>query len=158
MMNMKLENNKNNINKAYAEVYEIINLLGAEYRDKIPAKVIDFLQNNKDDNYIVILDPEIPLEDQCLLKDTINILALIKKDYWCDSKEERDQFFSILRENEKKSKEKYSIDKLFNNKKNEQDYEQTQPENEKSLWVITENKKWYNRIFKFLKSFLGRKI
>ena len=122
MMNMKLENNKNNINKAYAEVYEIINLLGAEYRDKIPAKVIDFLQNNKDDNYIVILDPEIPLEDQCLLKDTINILALIKKDYWCDSKEERDQFFSILRENEKKSKEKYSIDKLFNNKKNEQDY------------------------------------
>lgn len=42
MMNMKLENNKNNINKAYAEVYEIINLLGAEYRDKIPAKVIDF--------------------------------------------------------------------------------------------------------------------
>lgn len=158
MMNMKLENNKNNINKAYAEVYEIINLLGAEYRDKIPAKVIDFLQNNKDDNYIVILDPEIPLEDQCLLKDTINILALIKNDYWCDSKEERDQFFSILRENEKKSKEKYSIDKLFNNKKNEQDYEQTQPENEKSLLVITENKKWYNRIFKFLKSFLGRKI
>ena len=155
---MKLENNKNNIYKAYAEVYEIINLLGAEYRDKIPAKVIDFLQNNKDDNYIVILDSEIPLEDQCLLKDTINILALIKKDYWCDSKEERDQFFSILRENEKKSKEKYSIDKLFNNKKNEQDYEQTQPENEKSLLVITENKKWYNRIFKFLKSFLGRKI
>ena len=158
MMNMKLENNKNNINKAYAEVYEIINLLGAEYRDKIPAKVIDFLQNNKDDNYIVILDPEIPLEDQCLLKDTINILALIKKDYWWDSKEERDQFFSILIENEKKSKEKYSIDKLFNNKKNEQDYEQTQPENEKSLLVITENKKWYNRIFKFLKSFFWKKI
>ena len=158
MMNMKLENNKNNINKAYAEVYEIINLLGAEYRDKIPAKVIDFLQNNKDDNYIVILDPEMPLEDQCLLKDTINILALIKKDYWCDSKEESDQFFSVLRENEKKSKEKYSIDKLFNNKKNEQDYEQTQPENEKSLLVITENKKWYNRIFKFLKSFFWKKI
>ena len=47
-----------------------------------------------------------PLEEQCLLKDTINILALIKKDYWCDSKEERNQFFSILRENEKKIKGK----------------------------------------------------
>ena len=54
----------------------------------------------------------------------------------------------------KKSKEKYSIDKLFNNKKNEQ----AQPENEKSLLVITEDKKWYNRIFKFLKSFFGKKI
>ena len=46
-------NLKNDINKAYAEVYEIIQFLGEEYSKKLPNKLINFLRDNKDNDYIV---------------------------------------------------------------------------------------------------------
>lgn len=74
---------ENSINKAYTEVYKILQFLGDEYINRIPNKFIEYLKENKDNDYIAIIDPEIPLQEQGLLVDTISILALLKRDYWC---------------------------------------------------------------------------
>ena len=109
----------NNINKAFAEVSVILNLLGEDYKNKIPKKFLDYIESQRDNDYKVIIDPEEPLENQYLLEDTINILALLKLDYWCNNEEEKVEFIKRLNDNDKKRQkelyEKYNPDNIFNN-------------------------------------------
>lgn len=113
---------ENSINKAYAEVYEILQILGYEYIKEIPKKFLSFLRTNKDDEYIVIIDPEEPLEKQNLLEETINILALLKLNYWCKSQEEKEELEQLFKANEEKYqaelREKYNPDNIFQNNSN----------------------------------------
>ena len=152
-----------NIDKSY-DIYKLNTIISNKLNidSIIPNKYNNPLTKVNDTYYILILNKtkvklSLPLISNMALSN-INITSL-ERNKWELLWESKIDYYELqVRENEKKSKEKYSIDKLFNNKKNEQDYEQTQPENEKSLLVITENKKWYNRIFKFLKSFFWKKI
>ena len=77
------------ITKAYSEVYEILQLLDKVYVNKIPQKFLNLIEKEKDINYIPNIRPNIPLENQHLLEDTINILAMLKIDYWCSDENEK---------------------------------------------------------------------
>ena len=105
------------IKKAYSEVYEILKMVDKEYFDRIPKKFVEFLEREKDNNYIPNINEYIPLEEQKLLNDTINILAMIKLDYWCSSEEEKSELLKLLNENEKKHREnineKYNPENIF---------------------------------------------
>ena len=129
-----------NIKRAYAETFEILQLLGDEYINKIPNEFIKFIEKEKDNNYNVNINPDIPLEEQNLLEDTINILAILKLDYWCKNKEEKDELKRILIENENEYQEelrkKYNPDNIFNKHKEQENIKEG---NE----IISENKdKW----------------
>lgn len=89
-----------NIRKAYAEIFEILNVLDKEYVDKIPNSFIENIKKEKDDNHKISIDPNIPLENQNLLEDTINILAVLKLKYWCEDQEEKQKLINILNNNE----------------------------------------------------------
>ena len=88
------------INKAYSEVYEILQLLDDEFISKLPKKFIEFIEKEKDNEYITNINPQIPLEEQNLLADTVNILAMLKLDYW-STEDEKQELLSILNQNEK---------------------------------------------------------
>lgn len=107
---------KNNTKDAYVEVLSIIDLLQENQRSKIPKKLKDFFENNKNQNYQANIVPDIPLEEQDLLQETIDILAMLKLNYWC-ANEEKEELLSLLNENEKKYQEellkKYNPDNLF---------------------------------------------
>lgn len=111
---------KNNTKDAYAEVLSILELLDEEQKNKIPKKLKEFLENNKNQDYQVNIAPNIPLEEQDLLQKTVDILAMLKLNYWCANEEEEKDFLGLLNENEKKYQEelrkKYNPDNLFKDK------------------------------------------
>ena len=83
--------------KAYTETLIILSWVGKEYKDKIPEKFIKFLEENKDKNYVPKINPISLLENQNILEETANVLALIKLNYWCESEEEKKELISLLK-------------------------------------------------------------
>lgn len=111
-----------NIKDAYAEVYYIISLLEEDFKDKLPTKLVNFFADEMSRNYIPIIKPNIPLEEQNLLQETTSLLAMLKLNYWCSDENEKTELLNLLDENEKKYQaelqEKYNPDNLFKNKAN----------------------------------------
>ena len=107
-----------NINKAYSEIDEILQLLQSDFVDKVPLKIRNFFREQKDKEYIVKINPNIPLENQELLPETISILALLKLDYWCENNQEKQELLKILQKNEieyqTEIERKYSSENIFN--------------------------------------------
>ena len=148
------------INKAFAEVSVILNLLGEDYKNKIPKKFLDYIESQRDNDYKVIIDPEEPLENQYLLEDTINILALLKLDYWCNNEEEKVEFIKRLNDNDKKRQkelyEKYNPDNIFNNIKTYSD-NQNMDNEETTAMVEIKKENIIKKIFDKIKKFFIRK-
>ncbi len=139
------------IKKAYSEVYEILKLVDKEYFDKIPKKFVEFLEREKDNNYIPNINENISLEEQKLLNDTINILAMIKLDYWCSSEEEKSELLKLLNENEKKHRE--NINEKYNP---ENIFEKTTNRENKDLVEVKE-KKWYEKFWDMFRNILKKR-
>ena len=108
-----------NLKKAFSEVDMILDLIDSEMKNKVSANFIKFIKEEKDNNYKPNINPELPLEEQNILPETIDILALLKLNYWCNE-EEKKELLKVLNKNEqqfqKEAKEKYDIDKLFKTK------------------------------------------
>lgn len=118
-----------NTKSAYTEVLAIINLLDEDYKNKIPAKLIELFEKEKSDEYTIEINPNISLEEQNLLQETIDILAMLKLSYWCSDENEKQDLLRLLDENEKKYQAelqaKYSPDNLFKSRNDTKLEEQT---------------------------------
>ena len=110
--------------KAYAEVYSILNFVDEYYVSKISSKFLEYMYSKKDNNYVPDIDMTKPLETQGLQPDTVNILAMIKYNYWCETAEEKQQLIDILNKNEEKYqaelREKYNPDNIFKKPENQE--------------------------------------
>ena len=90
------------------------NIIIKEFGGKLKnIEAIKFIKEEKDNNYKPNINPELPLEEQNILPETIDILALLKLNYWCNE-EEKKELLELLNKNEQKfqkeAKEKYDID------------------------------------------------
>ena len=107
--------------EAFAEVLEVIKNSNQRILEKIPKKFITFLNENKDNNYIVKIDFTDENWDDSIKQETQAILALIYRDYIV-SQEERARLLTEEKEEhiriENELREKYNPDNLF--KKQEQ--------------------------------------
>lgn len=110
---------------ACVEILTILNLLEDEKKKQIPENVIEFFEENKSENYFANIVPDTPLENQKLLPETIDMLAVLKLNYWCDDKEEKEKLISLLNGNEKKYqnelikiRERNNSNNIFKNKEN----------------------------------------
>ncbi len=105
--------------RAYAEVDYIINHMNEKYREKVPEKMLNFFHNYKDPNFVVKVDPYVPLQKQGLKRYTLEILALFHLKYWCEDEERKKELYGLMLKNqerlEEQMREKYSVDKLFDN-------------------------------------------
>ena len=70
---------------AYSEVYEILNLLDKDYKEKVPDKVRTFFEEERLKDYKPEIDTDTPLIDQNLKRETIVLLAILNLNYWCDT-------------------------------------------------------------------------
>lgn len=89
---------------AYSEVFEIINQLEDDLVNKIPQKLIEFLDEERDKNYSSKIDINIPLNEQKINRNTMILLTILNLNYWCETKEEKQELLKILKENEEKVK------------------------------------------------------
>ncbi len=142
-------------NVAYAEIIEILNNIEEKYKEKLPNKLIDFFKENSAKNYEKHIKKNISLNEQKLQKETIDILAMLTLNYWCNSEEEKAELTSMYSDNELKYqeelREKYNPDNLFKNKTRIQENVE-----EKQLVVIND-KPWYKKIFEKIKNMFRRR-
>ncbi len=108
---------------AYSEIYAIINLMEDQFIDKVPKKIKDFFEEERDKEYYPIIDVNIELDEQNLQRETIVLLAILKLNYWCDSEEEKQEILKSFSDNEnlkikeqQELYEKYNPDNIFKKK------------------------------------------
>ena len=113
--------------KIYSEVYEILEILGQDYINKIPKKLYSLISDNRDKNYIPKYNKETPIYEQKLEKKTVAFLCMLHYNYWCESEMERRQINKILNYNQKlkikeydKYKQKFKKNKIKDKKENNQ--------------------------------------
>lgn len=107
----------------YSEVYQVLNLLGNEYINKLPNSLLNMLKENRDINYSPQYNEDEPLNKQNIKKEALAIIALLHLNYWCESEQEKLEIKQILKNNENKYeqelREKYNPDNIFNKSKQE---------------------------------------
>lgn len=151
---MNLSQN-NEYAKAYVEILEVINKIDKEYKDKIPEKLLDFFENNKDLKY------EFKVENmnsqKPFLRETVVILTVLEQKYWAND-EEREILNRVLKENEEKHqkeiREKYNPNRIFEKSKKEKVKEETNDKDETSLREVKEN--IFVKIKKMIKNILNK--
>lgn len=137
--------------QCYSEVYDIINFLDEDLKKKIPQKWINFLENEKMNNYVTTINPYIPLEMQQIDKKTKIIISYLYIKYLCDDNEKK--FFydkeAKERKDEIKKSEKLEQD-IFkkNDSSNNVDASDTKMMIVKKENLFVKLKKWLYKIFK----------
>lgn len=116
-------------NNALAETLFIIKCLPYNEQNKISKKFINFLEENKNDNYIVTINPNISLQNQELLQETKELLKEIYMSYFISKEEEKriityDNYKNMVEEDLKRKK--YNYENIFK---------------DKNIKVLQENKK-----------------
>lgn len=144
--------------KAYTEVYNIINCMSDEYKEKVPNKVIEAIKYKMDKNYEFNIDLD-NINDLELMDDTEKILSVLYTDYM-SSEEER----KIIKNKEKivylnkenKKKEKFESDIFKNNltKSLVEDSNEKRENNKKETLITTKKEKWYKKLLNFIKRLL----
>ena len=106
--------------QAYAEILEILKILGNKYSKKIPNKVIEYFEKNSSQNYKLNISANSNIYLQIKNPITINLLGMLKYNYWCNNDEEKrilvNKFYQNDKEKEKQLMEKYNPDNLFKKK------------------------------------------
>lgn len=111
-----------NTMKVYSEVYQVLNVLGNEYISRLPKSLYNMLEEKRDITYNPQYNMGITLNRQNINKESLNILALMHYNYWCNDENEKIELQNILKNNEELHEEnlrkKYNPEDLFKNKKN----------------------------------------
>lgn len=107
----------NNQRKMYSEIYGIIESMGESYRNRIPKKMYQFICENRDENYNPKYDLTKSLANQDLSANATAFICFLHYKYWCETKEEKSKIEKILEYNEKKNKEKYDVNNIFETNK-----------------------------------------
>lgn len=140
---------------AYSEIYEILNMMEDEDREKIPKKLQDFFEEERIKEYNPKIRVDIPLTEQNLKRETVVILVILIINYWCDSEEEKQSFIDELEKNKKLKEdlaEKYDPSNLFKNKKEKNEENVIKQIKDVEMIEYKENiftklKKWFGKIF-----------
>lgn len=153
--------NRDNMQYALAETYEIINHSSDEIKNKISPKFMEILVSAKDNSYVPNIDYEKPLEEQ-IQHETKIILGLIYRDYLCDTEKRQELIRNeneLLSRIEKERNEKYSVDNLFKNRPYTTDIQQPNQiqDNEQNKMVEYKEENWYEKIINFFKRLFGKK-
>lgn len=88
---------------AYTEVFEILSYMNKETVKKIPVQILEYIKNNRNENYISKIDKNDIFNKNNIVKETQVILAYLDLKYFC-SEESREVKFKIYKENEEKYK------------------------------------------------------
>jgi hypothetical protein len=103
----------NDYRKALVEIEAVLSCLEPDTYNKIPPKVIEAIEKNKDEEYIFKYEDELEYEDWDLMLETKALLYNIFKKYLATDEEK--EFFS--------QKEKYEIYKMEKEKVQKYQYE-----------------------------------
>lgn len=106
------------IDKRLTELEYVLKKLDNKYLQNIPQEVWNYINENKDRDYIFEYDESKKLEEQKLHLDTVSMLTYINIEYLLEG-EQKKEMILLLREDEtiaeKQKREKYNPDNIFKN-------------------------------------------
>lgn len=88
---------------AYAEVYEILNWLGDEYKRKVPRNLLTLFKEERKFGYRPRLDFTRPLSDQ-VRQETKNIIAYLEYSCWLEDEKKKEILKSRVNINSERRK------------------------------------------------------
>ncbi len=152
-----MENYENIIEskKVYSQVYSILLLMGNSYIKKIPKKLLQLIDSQRDKDYNPKYNLEINFIEQNVNRRALSIICMIDLKYWCNE-EEKNLITEKLRQNQsirnKKNEELYND--IFKNKIKKNTENESNKEEKNKIIVIEKNgffKKIINIILSFFK-------
>ena len=146
--------------EAYSEIDEFLSLLTEEQIKKIPLKLREFFEEEKDKEYNKKIDSEIPIKDQNLKSETLAIIAMLNLQYWCEDEQEKERLKKVYAQNEKIYQEalqiKFNPDNIFKNSQNiSSDFNNT--DTKSTALIEFKEKNFYKQYFIKLKIYLIEK-
>ena len=138
---------------AYTEVIEILKHVPDEDINKIPKEKLEFYKTNMDNEYNYKLDMTKEFEEQEISDITKAILANIFRDYWAtpyqkeriEAKEKYD-----IEKLEEEKREQYNPDNIFKNNKEETVVENT------NLPVEIKKETFFKKLISFIKGLFNK--
>lgn len=127
------------INRTYSEVYGIINMLGEYYKNKLPQKLYNLIEEERDTQYNPKYTLDKNIEEQNIQKRSMAMIMLLHLNYWCETEEEKNQIRAILEKNRVEVAEKYDMNNVFK-KRMEQKEMLSQKEEEEQQTALMEYK------------------
>ena len=138
------------IQRTFSEVYEVLKFLDKDLIKKVPYSVIKYIENEREKDYTIVINPNLPLEEQKLSNETYNVIAILKLKYWCENDSEREKILAIINENELSYKNlilhKYNKDNLFKRKNGSMQIEKQKKENSMVEYKVSLFSKIINKI------------
>ena len=135
--------------KAYSEVYSFLNIAGEEYINKIPIKLYQVIENNRDFNYNPVYKSNQIMTREMISKEALSLIAGLNLQYWCEE-EEKKRLKECYIENERKEQVKYSYENLFKKEPNKE----TVIENETALITYEKKSSVFWKLIKRIKSWI----
>ena len=140
------------LSNSYTEVSYILNLLGDDYKSKIPSQILKCIYNNKNNNYKFNIDTNI--EEANISRNALIIISIFNLKYWENDEVEKERLRKIYNINEqifqKKINEYKNNDWLNRDRKN-----LNYVIEEKSLIIKDDNSIW-SKIKNFFKRILKK--
>lgn len=146
--------NKTDDNIMYAELSEILKMMEPKEVNKIPKKLLEVIEKEKSNTYIPNYSSKIELNSQNIKKETLEMLALLYINYWCEDENEKKEYLKLIEENEQKYRqqirEKTDIKYITRTQKIEKN---NVPEQE---LAVVKNKSFIKNVIEKIKSFLKK--
>ena len=109
--------------KAYKEVNDMLNIMGPKYKNKLPNSILVALNVNEAKYYKSEIKSEVSFIDQKMSRKALAILTMLNLKYWVEDEKQKQTLKQIYLKNDfkyqKELREKYDINKIFQNKKDE---------------------------------------
>ena len=139
----------------FTELSEIFKYLDKDILKKIPQKLIDEINKNKNTEYQFVFEEDKSIEQQSIAEETKDLLSALYIMYCCDE-DNKEEILRTCKENEEKyykqQAEKYSYENLFKNKEKSITNENVIDEQECVEMVEYKEQKWFQRILSKIKS------
>lgn len=139
--------------QAFTEVLEVLKHTSKSIVEKIPENFINFLKDNKDDEYFTEIDFSKSNWEDDVKEETQAILALIYREYIVSPEKKRELIRDEREEQkiiENEIRKKYNPDNLFKNERKEIIVENT------DLPIEIKKEKFFNRKICFVKKFFSK--
>lgn len=106
----------NELDIAGVEVYQLLQYLPREKYYKIPKKITSLFEKYKDYNIKTKIDKNKRYEEQEISQKARDVIFYISLNYWL-TEEEKNRVIEKMKQNEAELEEKYSVEKIFQTKK-----------------------------------------
>lgn len=94
-----------NIRLACSEVYCLLEILGDSYKNKLPIKFIEFINQNRNTAFSLEIT-ENNYENLKISKDGLVLISFLNLKYWVEDENEKRRLIEIYKRNDEKKQEK----------------------------------------------------